>query len=263
MRIDSLTHLTPDGRWFSSTHDASEDALLRQMDETGTERAAVVGLAGHIPNDFVLDVCTRRSDRFLPVGSFNPAAYAGEAEVAAAARDELRGRGFTGVKLHPRLGGYSPLDPRVFALLDEMAGWSRPPAVWLCTYFHFAGGRLERSPVEIIHEMVGRYPGLPFVLLHGTGPDILRLAHAVRANANAYLDLSYTAPRYAGSSVELDLRYLLNTFEQRLLFGSDFPEITLPEARACFDRLCAGAKPGAREAVEGSNLARALGLAAG
>ena len=32
MIIDSLTHITPDGRWFSTSHDASIDRLLRELD---------------------------------------------------------------------------------------------------------------------------------------------------------------------------------------------------------------------------------------
>ncbi len=53
MIIDSLTHVTPDGRWFNTSHDAREARLLQEMDAAGVERAVVVALAGFIPNEFV------------------------------------------------------------------------------------------------------------------------------------------------------------------------------------------------------------------
>lgn len=256
--FDALTYVTPDGRWFSTTVDASETALLRQMDDTGIERAAVVGLAGYISNEFVSSTCRRHADRLMPVASFNPVAYSNGRKVAVEARHQLAGHGFIGVKLHPRLNRYDPLDPRVLSLLDEMAGWSAHLPVWLCTYFYYQGSALRRSAVETIFELVGRYPAVPFVLAHSGGPEILRLAHVVRNCPNAFLDLSFTLSRYLGSSVEMDIRYLLRTFENRLVFGSDFPEISQVQALSDLDNLFGDGKPAAKERVLSTNLLQAI-----
>jgi predicted TIM-barrel fold metal-dependent hydrolase len=259
--IDSLTHVTPDGRWFGTAFDASESTLLRQMDDTGVEHAAVVGLPGHISNEEVLRVCRAHPDRFLPVGSFDPVASGSTEDVRQRARSELADTGLVGVKLHPRISRFDPLDVRVLAFLDELSEWPQPPVVWLCTFLYYPGGALNRGPVEIIHELVGRFPRVPFLLAHGGGPDLLRLGTAVRSCANAYLDFSFTQTKFSGSSVETDLRYLMSTFEKRLVFGSDFPEISIPQALADFGRISDSCGSEAKRLMLGGNLARLLRFA--
>ena len=231
------------------------------MDETGIEKSVVVGLSGYISNEFVIEVCLRHPDRLMPVASFNPIAYSNTRTVAAEARGQLTGRGFIGLKLHPRLNQYDPLDPNVLSLLDEIASWSNALPVWLCTYFYRQGGMLRKPAVEAIFELVGRYPGIPFILAHAGGPDILRLAYVIRHCPNAFLDLSFTLSRYLGSSVEKDIKYLMRTFEKRLIFGSDFPEISQVQALSDLWNLAVDAKPGALEHILAINLTEAIGQA--
>jgi predicted TIM-barrel fold metal-dependent hydrolase len=249
--VDANVHATRDGRWFDTAHDASMSRLLGALDEAGVDRAALTGILDVLPTGDVVDLCARSDGRLLPVGAFDPTRHD---DVRAAARAELAGRGLVGVKLHPRLGRYDVLDERVADLLDELDSWDERIAVWICTFLHVPGLRPLAGPVESLCEIVGRWPGLTFVLVHGGGPDLLRLATAVRPAANALLDLSYTATHLAGSSVRDDLRHLLATFERRLVFGSDFPEGDVGAARAELERLGAGAE------VLGGNLVEALGL---
>jgi predicted TIM-barrel fold metal-dependent hydrolase len=255
--IDANVHATRDGRWFGSDVDASLETLLATMDEAGVERAVLTGLVGATPTADVLELCEQADGRLLPVGAFDPSAHASADAVRRAAREELAGRGLLGVKLHPRLGRYDVLDARVLALLDEIAGWEERLGVWICTLLHVPGLRPTRGPVEALCEIVGRWPQLTFVLVHGGGPDLLRLAEAVRTSTNALLDLSYTLTRFGRSSVGLDLQQLLATFERRLVFGSDFPEQNVAAARAEVERLADAA---AAPLVLGTNLARATGL---
>ena len=106
--------------------------------------------------------------------------------------------------------------------------------------------------------LVGRWPELLFVLVHGGGPDLLRLATAVRPAPNALLDISHTVTHLRDSSVPDDLRHLLATFERRLVFGSDFPEQDIADARRQLESLAA---PDAAGRVLGANLQAALGMA--
>ncbi len=64
------------------------------------------------------------------------------------------------------------------------------------------------------------------VLLHGGGAHLLGMFEMVRMHAHLLLDLSFTLLRYAGSSLDVDMRFLCNTLDQRLTVGSDFPEYT-------------------------------------
>jgi biotin carboxylase/predicted TIM-barrel fold metal-dependent hydrolase len=256
--LDSLTHVTPDGRWFNSDRDASEERLLREMDDVGVERAVVVALAGYISNDFVFDVCRRRADRLIPGGSFNPAAYADPKQAAAAVRAELGSSQVKIIKLHPRLGKYDPLDPRCSAVLEEIATWTDPPLIWFCTLFYTAGVPTQKPMVATIRDIVVRFPTLTFVLLHGGGPSILELAEAVRGCENAIVDISFTLYRYADSSVWLDLKYLARNFDRRTIYGSDFPERGLRESYAHLERLTMDIEADAKARLGGGNLARLL-----
>jgi len=260
MVFDSLTHVTPDGRWFATKCDASEQELLRQLDESGTQRAVVVALAGHIENRFVLEVCQRHPDRLVPCASFNPAACRSVEEVKAGLRTQLEKDGYKALKLHPRLNRYDPLDPRCLAVLEEMASRERPLPVWLDTLFYYRGGTLRKPPVDTIHELVGRFPALTFVLLHGGGSWILQVAEAIRDCPNAFLDISFTLQRYRSSSVAADLRYLLNSFDRRVIFGSDFPEVGIGTALESVREIAHGIAPEKCANVLGGNLSRILGL---
>jgi predicted TIM-barrel fold metal-dependent hydrolase len=258
--IDANAHVTRDGRWFDTGHDASLGRLLAELDAAGVDRAVLTGLSGATSTKDVLALCAEADGRLLPVGPFDPSAHPSPAQACAHARRELSGRGLLGVKLHPRLGGYDVLDDRVLAFLDDLATWPEQPAVWICTFLHVPGMRPRSGPVEALCEIVGRHPDVQFVLAHGGGPDLLRLAAAVRAAPNALLDVSFTINRYHGSSVQLDLAHLLTTFENRLVFGSDFPEVEPRRARALLEELVTEAEPDALSKVLGGNLCRALAL---
>jgi predicted TIM-barrel fold metal-dependent hydrolase len=260
MIIDSLTHVTPNGHWFSTSHDASEARLLREMDEVGVDKAVVVALAGYIENDFVTQLCARHPNRLIPGSSINPVAYSTPKQAAVEIKTLLAETYFAVLKLHPRFNKYDPLDSRCLAVLEEIATDGSPPTIWLDTYLRYCGGLLRKPPVDTVHELVGRFPSLNFMLLHSCGADIMRLAEAVRDCPNAFLDLSYTLCRYKESSIEMDLKYLLRVFDQRTVFGSDFPEISIPEAMADFDSLSLNLDEDIRARVLGENLYKVLSL---
>jgi len=260
MILDSLTHVTPNGKWFKTSHDASEKRLLGQLEEAKVSRAVVVALAEHIENRFVLEVCKRHPQRLIPCASFNPAGLADPAAVPSALRAELKESEFKALKLHPRLNQYDPLDPRCLAVLDEVASWEHPLPIWLDTLFYFREASLRKPLVDTIHELVSRFSTVPFVLLHGGGSWILQVAEAIRDCPNAFLDISFTLHRYRSSSIEGDIRYLVNTFDRRLVFGSDFPEIGVGSAIETFREIAHGLPAEKCNNVLGANLSRILNL---
>jgi len=258
MLIDGLTHVTPDGRWFDTGVDASEDRLLREMDDRRVERAIVVPMTGFIEDEFVAGVCDRHPDRLIPAGSINPGLYPGPGEAARAARERLAGSPARAVKLHPRLHRYDLLDPRCQAVLAEMAAWPRRPVVLLDSLLHYRGGVMAASLVDAIHAVVGRFPGLDFVILHAGGVWAPHLAQALSDCPNAVLDLSFTLKRYWGGPLIDELAVLLRRFDRRVVFGSDFPEIGIGEALALMERICDGLAEAKRANIMGRTLDRLL-----
>lgn len=260
--IDGIAHVTADGRWFNTAFDASEGRLLREMDEAEVERAVVVGIADHVPNDDVFAACARWPDRLIPCPGFNPAAYATPAAMVPAAR-ALRDSPAAAIKLHPRMNRYDCLGTQCRAFLDEAASWPKPPPIWLDSLLHHAAAALVKPPVEALHTLAVDYPGITFVFLHSCGVQVLELAQAVRACVNAHLDLSYTLHRYQGLSFVADVGRLAATFDRRIVWGSDFPEVGIVESANEARDLFAGLPEEKRRNIMGGNLRRILGLADG
>lgn len=236
--FDSVTHVTPDGRWFHTAFDATEERLIREMGETGVRQAVVVALAEFIPNDFVLEVCRRHRGKLFPGGSFNPARYASPAEAAREYQAAFTGYPFSLVKLHPRLNRYDPLDSRCLAVLDAISSAESPLPVWIDSLLYNRHVILKKPPVDTFHELACRYPSVPFVILHSCGSCLLQLADSLRDCPNATLDLSFTLTRCGQSSLVSDIRHLVSTFDRRLIFGSDFPEFGLKTAIDAFLSIC-------------------------
>jgi predicted TIM-barrel fold metal-dependent hydrolase len=254
--VDSLTHVTPDGKWFATSHDASADRLRRELDAARIDHAVVVALAGFIENDFILEVCAR-DPRLIAGCSFDPT---GGGDPALTFRSALQGSPFRVLKLHPRLNKYDPLDERCLATLAELASWERPMLVWMDTLFGGRGVRLRKPAVETACEIADHFPALQFVFLHGGGPLALQFAEGLRDRPNATIDLSFTLMRYRDSSVRADIRWLLGHLDRRIVFGSDFPEYSVIDAFAELRALASDLPEEKLRNVAGGNLGRLLGI---
>ncbi len=56
-------------------------------------------------------------------------------------------------------------------------------------------------------------------------------------HAHLRLDLSFTLLRYAGSSLDADIRFFVENLDQRLVVGSDYPDYFPAEAFSRFFEL--------------------------
>ncbi len=238
MRVfDSLVHATLDGRWPAKAGvDAGAERLLRDMDASEVEKACLVGVSGLSENADVEGIARAHPDRFVPVASVDPGAARSEASARAAVREAAQ-RGFAGVKLHPRMHGYDPLSPSSLAALQE-AGEQGLPA-FVCTLFRRRGAA-SRTAADIVDALANEAPSTTLILLHGGGTELLNLFELVRMHAHLRLDLSFTLLRYAGSSLDADIRFLVEHLDQRLIVGSDYPDYTPSAAFARFFELADG-----------------------
>jgi predicted TIM-barrel fold metal-dependent hydrolase len=259
--FDSLTHVTADGSWLGSTrHDARCERLIAELDRCGSSasvpsvRACLVAIAGVIDNQTVLDAAKRHPDGLVPIGSINPATFDTESEIANAVA-ELKAQGFGGLKLHPRLNGYDPLHMKVVRALR--AAGEQGLVVFLDTLFR-QPGRATRNAPDMIDALAVAAPQTQILLLHGGGTQVLAVSEVVAAHANLTLDLSFTMHRFAGSSVDDDLRFLMRTFDRRMVVGSDFPEYDPLTTRDRVLELCAGLDPIKATNVLSANLERLL-----
>ena len=254
--FDSLVHVTEDGSWLGSDrYDSGLDRLQAAMDRVEPARACLVAIAGWIDNDIVTAVHRDHPERYVPVGGYDP----GRAEDTAAAEQaiaDLAGKGFAGVKLPPRLTGYDPLDERAVAAMP--AAGRHDVVVFIDTLFRQRAVATRR--VDDVVDIIAREcPDTRFVLLHGGGSALLDLFELARMHPHLIVDVSFTIMRYARSSVDADIRFMVQNLDQRMSLGSDFPEYTPAEALARFAVLTEGLPERKRENVAWRNLAALFG----
>jgi predicted TIM-barrel fold metal-dependent hydrolase len=254
--FDSLSHPTLTGDWFGRGIDASFDRLVHDMREASFARACAVGLAGHEGYEHVAfaDRC-RAFPQVVPIAGVAPKRTA---EIDGEL-DMIRDLGFQGIKLHPRLSQFGLGDPRLVDTFNSAARHELP--VFLCTYFHTDVERYpEADPLYALARALKMAPNTRLVLLHGGTVELMRWMQFVRHMPNVLFDISFTLMRYRGSSLDADLAWLFDGFQNRTCIGTDHPEWRHADVRTRFEELATRAAPDAARKIGGLNLARFLGV---
>jgi predicted TIM-barrel fold metal-dependent hydrolase len=253
-RFDSLLHVSRTGAWPNGRDDAGVERLLAELDRGGVARGCLVGLPGVVDNDYVLECAAASRGRLVPVAGVHPP------DMPPSQMDEeirgLASAGFRGIKLHPRLGRYDPLDSRALDIMRAAADHGL--VVFLDTLFR-QRDRPTAPAADTIDRIAATCPGVTMVLLHGGGTQLLDVAQVVRLYANLLLDLSYTLLAFTGSSVDMDLTWVLKHLDRRVVIGSDMPEFTPAETFNRVDELMYGLPDVKHANVTYENLAMLFG----
>jgi predicted TIM-barrel fold metal-dependent hydrolase len=254
--FDSLAHPTLSGDWLGRGVAAGFGTLVADLRRAGMPRACAVGLQGVEGYEHAaFAAACRPHPELVPIAGVDPVADAGVGRMRA-----LRDLGFRGIKLHPRFSRFTQ-DMQCLGDLFAAAG-EAGLVVFLCTYLHCAAEQAPRQdPYYDIVAALARAPHTRVVLVHGGDVQLLRYAELVRHNDNLLLDLSMTMMKYAGSSLDMDLRFLLASFDRRVCVGTDWPEYGTQEVARRFEALSAGLTDAKRDNAAQANLARFLGVA--
>lgn len=98
--------------------------------------------------------------------------------------------------------------------------------IFICTYFNDVPKNFYNSdPKYIFSKAYKNYRNLKILLMHGGCERLMEFAELSRFSENILLDLSLTITKYAGSSVDNDIKFLFKNFDRKITLGSDFPEV--------------------------------------
>lgn len=244
---DSLVHATSDGRWFGTEHDASLKTLLEQMDSSGVHRACLSGAPGCENPWDVLEMATEDS-RLEPVPCLDPRAALTDPQIAA------KLSAVRAVKLHPRFNDHTLDDDSVPALLSLYAAWNSRPRVFVCSLL-FGRRPLNQDPVTALHALAASHPEVQFLFLHAAGFDFINLLQAVYSLPNVYVDFSYTLREALSAGMLPQLQFALRRYGQRVVWGSDYPEVSINESLGLASRVVEGLPEDIAERFLGRNLA--------
>lgn len=185
---------------------------------------------------------------------------------AEAARDverQVRDLGVRAIKIHPRLQRISYGDLDTLVPVARACGRARVPLV-ICS---FIGGPdlFKARTLEWCLDLAVAAPETAVILAHAGGYRPLDALLMLKAQPNIHLDLSFSPLYFAGSSVVQDFGYLVRKADPaRVLFGSDFPEVSMAASvewlRGAVQT--AGLSASDRDLMFGGNAERLFGRAA-
>lgn len=136
---------------------------------------------------------------------------------------------FLGLKFHPFIQRFDPLDPRMFDAYERLQQLGRP------VVFHTGFEELYRGalPVATMEELVRTYPRLPVVFAHSLFPEFEEAWRILDRYDNVWVEMtnvfgSLVDERYPSGTVvgENDRAKLLDglaVWSERVMFGSDHP----------------------------------------
>lgn len=222
--IDMHTHLPSESSEPWRTW--STEGALADLDRYGVDRAVVMtldGLAFDAPrgNVVVAQACEGSGGRLVPVGSVDPRRPDAAAEV-----ERCAARGFRGIKLHPWMQGFSPLESYMAPVCEAAAAHGLPLIV-------HDGTPPYASPLQIAH-MASRFPAVTVVLAHGGLFDMWEdSAAAARRYENVHITLCGTAP------IEVFRRLIEVVPREKLSMGTDggFGDPEVVEHRRAVQRI--------------------------
>ena len=251
--LDSLSHPTLSGTWQG--RDATFQQVADAAAQNGFSAACAVGIAGKEGYEHAAFMRqASQHERLIPVAGLDPGVsdLAGELEPIA----DL---GSPAVKIHPRFSGYQPEASSLGALFEAVHAHGL--VTFYCTYVHASiPDYPDGDPLYTLVGALKRAPEARVVLLHGGDVRLMQYAQLVRHNPNLLLDLSFTALKYPGSSLQLDIAYLVRHLDQRLCVGVDHPDFTHAELRNWFEGVTADLAVDKAHNIGHRNLERMLGL---
>lgn len=207
MTIDFHVH-RPSRRGMWGLEDYAPEAYVELMDAMGVDASVILPLDGLVHdaragNDDVATWCAADPERLLGYGTVAPR----EPGAAAELRRCVEELGLHGLKLHPWLQGFHPLEPFMNPICEEAARLGVPVLV-------HDGTPPYSSPLQIA-QLAKRHPDVRFVLGHGGLYDLwLEAIAAVRREPNLYACMTSLHPQA--------MRRLVDELPaDRLLFGTD------------------------------------------
>jgi predicted TIM-barrel fold metal-dependent hydrolase len=221
--IDCHVHITESGKWFNTKYDSSMDTLLHQMDRSNVKKSILLPIRGEISNSFVKKICSSHKDRFIGFGNLSAKTWKTDL-------NEILDFNLKGIKFHPRIQNETILDWAEVGILEEVQKQGLP--ILICGWQQTSSINANMSKIHplVVDEIAKQYKDLKIVIAHLGGHRFLDAFFCARSNPNVFLDSSYFFNFFKNTSLEKDALILLNKIDEKVLFGSDFPEVSIKES---------------------------------
>lgn len=204
----------------------SEEERVETLRSFGVRRFAPLvyphkpGMAAWLTS-WALEFAERVSEA-VPTGTFFP-----EPGALSVVDDALRA-GARCFKAHVQIGAYDPRDE----LLDDVWGALADAGVPVVVHCGHGPLRGAYTGLRLFEEILVRHPRLTLVLAHAGMPEIDFAFELARKYPRVYLDTTMVGVEFTshGNPLPPDWQDLLAEFPDRVVLGTDFPNIPYPYA---------------------------------
>ncbi|MBA7716702.1 hypothetical protein ES703_125778 [subsurface metagenome] len=216
--VDAHVHVTPDGRWFQTRHDASLSNLITEMNRSDIERAVVLPISPMISNEFISQICTKHPDRLFGFASINPSIPRASDKL----ENDVKKYNLIGLKLHQNIQKFD-FNNESFRSVIQAASNLEIPLIIDTWYTSNDENLLFFKTIDDIVESI---PELVVILPHlgGKAPgEVSRF----QDYDNVYFDISFVFSRFGREFSERTIENrILEIGARKLIYGSDYPEIS-------------------------------------
>ncbi|GAB92650.1 amidohydrolase family protein [Gordonia rhizosphera] len=212
------------GKEWPITYRAAEDLRVATLQEFGVRAYSSLvyphkaDMAEWL-NGWAADFAAHHPD-CLPTATFYPE------ESAPQYVSHAIQRGVRVFKSHIQVGDYSPLDSLLDGVWSQIAD-SQVPVIIHCGSGPEPG---RYTGVEPIRTLLHRFPSLPLIIAHMGTTEYIEFLELAEQHPSVYLDttMSFTDFTEADWPYPKDALPRLQDIGDKILFGSDFPNIPYP-----------------------------------
>jgi len=234
--FDSISHPTISGDWISDKYNGlcNIDILINQMIENNIIKSFAIGMKniGSYDEYKYIELLKPYGDYLIPIAYYDVYDDMSITDI----RNKLlyiKKIGYSGIKLHPRFSNFSLSHiylPYIISFANELE-----LSVLLCTYFYHNTEKSLYNSISSLNELLYTVDDCKIILLHSGTVKLMEMLEIGRSFKNILLDLSFTLCKYEGSSIDLDIKYAFDNFDERICIGSDYPEFSLTKLRERFE----------------------------
>lgn len=212
---------TRDSRLWSVKEKVHGESLVQSLRGRGVTKftslvyAHKPGMAAYL-NDFVKEQCEKYPD-MLPFGTV----FAGDGDTEKTARRLFEEYRFLGIKMHPFVTQEALDDPRFFPVYELMETLGK---ILVC---HPGSAPVFRQTDghKRLEKIIKQFPQLKVIIAHCGAFEFDAYSALADAYENIYFDTAMVCVPNGPFVASPDGKTFFNKHQDRILFGSDFPNI--------------------------------------
>jgi uncharacterized protein len=216
--IDFNVHVTPDGHWFGKNNFCNVSDLISEIKNNSVTKAVIMPLKINCSNEYIASLCNKYPNELIGFGTISQSEYKEEIEF-------IISNNLVGCKFHPRFQNEDIWGLHKKGVLRELENNNIPISICCWPQVNNSNIHIEDISPLIIDKLAKAYPKLLIIIMHMGGHNLWDAVFVARSNENVYLECSYFLNFFKNTSLENDFWSIVNKIDEKVIYGSDFPEI--------------------------------------